>query len=132
MKPQRWCTKVLPVCLRKTTIYRHGGEVLLNKKTVELLTSSHTIHKDNHLIELQSIQQVVELAVLLGFCELDIVLLKTVKGQLALIRRIALDRIGGELLAHRADFLAQGGREEHDLLFMGSGTEDSLDITSHT
>lgn len=36
-----------------------------------------------------------------------------------------------ELAAHRTNLLAQGGREHHDLLVVGSGAEDLLDITAH-
>lgn len=36
-----------------------------------------------------------------------------------------------EFAAHGADFLAQGGAEHHDLLFMRGHAEDLLDIPAH-
>ncbi len=36
-----------------------------------------------------------------------------------------------ELLARYANFLGEGGGEHHDLLLVGSGPEDLLDIAAH-
>jgi len=36
-----------------------------------------------------------------------------------------------ELLAGCSDILREGGREHHDLLVVGSSSEDLLDVSSH-
>ena len=54
--------------------------------------------KETHLVELEAVQQVIELAVLLALGELDKVLLKTVEGQLGLVVDVNLEglRVDGQ------------------------------------
>jgi hypothetical protein len=69
-----------------------------------------------------------------------------VKGQLGLIVDVDLEGLGvsfvlcrQESLAHRlhelftggSDLLGEGGGEHHDLLVVGSSSEDLLDVSSH-
>jgi len=121
---------VQPILLGKTTVNAHGGEILLNQKTIQLLASPRAVHKYDNLIEFQGIQEIIQLAVLLIFGELDVVLLQTVESQFTVID-VDFNGISGKLLAHRPNFLAQGSREHHYLLFVGCRAEDGLNITTH-
>ena len=108
-----------------------GGEVALGKETVELVGTGDLGDEDDNLVELQSIEKVIELAVLLGLGQLDVVQLQTVEGELGVIVDVNLHWVLTELAADRADLLAQGGREHHDLLLVGGHAEDLLDVTTH-
>ena len=50
-----------------------GGEVALGKETVELVGTGDLGDEDDNLVEFQNIKKVVELAVLFGLCQLDVV-----------------------------------------------------------
>ena len=65
-------------------------EIALGEELVELLRTRNGSHEDDNLVEVERIKQVVQLAVLLCLLELDIVLLETVKRQLALVVHINL------------------------------------------
>jgi hypothetical protein len=54
-----------------------------------------------------------------------------VQRQLLLVVDVDLERVLHELLADNADLLVQGGGEHHNLLVLGSGTEDGLDVVAH-
>jgi hypothetical protein len=110
--------------------------------SVELGRTGDRLDKDAHLVELEVVEQVVELAVLLLLLELEVVLLKTVQGQLGLVVDVDLEGLRvrlklwvtyalHELLAGGTDLLGEGGREHHNLLVVGSGTEDLLNVTAH-
>lgn len=120
-----------------TLLLGHGavnantGEVALDQQLVELVGALDRLDKDADLVELERIQEVVQLAVLLVLGDSDKVLLKTVEGQLCLVIDVNLERVLHELLADETDLLVQGGREHHDLLVVGSLTENALDITAH-
>jgi len=120
-----------------TLLLRHGavnantGEVALDQQLVELVGALDRLDKDADLVELEGVQKVVQLAVLLALGDSDKVLLKTVEGQLGLVIDVNLERVLHELLADETDLLVQGGREHHDLLVVGSLTENTLDITAH-
>lgn len=110
---------------------RDGGEIAFAQKLVELGSTKRALDKDDDLVELELIQQLIKLAVLLTLLERDIVLLKTVEGELGVLVDVMLRRVLHELAADGLDFLRKGGREHHDLLLLGSSTEDVLNITSH-
>ena len=55
----------------------HRGEVALLQQLVELDGALHALDEDDHLVELERVEQLVELAVLLVLRELDVVLLQT-------------------------------------------------------
>ena len=57
------------------------------------LLPGHLGHEDDHLVELESIQKVIELAVLLGLLQTDEVLLQAVQGQLRVIVHKDLHRL---------------------------------------
>lgn len=123
--------EVLPLLLAHPGVHSNTGEVALAEQLVELVGTESALDKDNNLIELQAIEKLVELAVLLRFTQLDVVLLETVQRQLGVIVHVDLERVPHELLADRADLLREGGAEHHHL-FIGRGrTEDLLHIGSH-
>ena len=101
------------------------------KQFVQFFASLYTVNKDDNLIEVEGVQQIVEFSVLLLFCEFGVVLLKTVEGQFGFIVDVDFDRVLCEFAADRSDFLAQSGGKHHDLLLVGCGTEDGLDVLSH-
>ncbi len=51
-------------------------EVALSKQLVELRGAKGALHENNHLVELERIQQVVKLAILLSLGESNVVLLE--------------------------------------------------------
>lgn len=80
---------------------------------------------------MKGIKQVNELLDLLLFLDLNVVLLKTVKSELALVVDKDFEGIAQELAANVLDFLRHGSREHHHLFLGRSGLEDCLNITSH-
>lgn len=108
-----------------------GGEVALDQELVELVGAAHGLDENADLVELESIQQIVELAVLALLVQVDVVLLQTVKGELGLVVDVDLERVLHKALAHLADLLAQSGREHHDLLVVRGGLENLLHIAAH-
>jgi len=108
-----------------------GGEVALGKETVELVGTGDLGNEDDNLVELKDVEKVVELAVLLGLGELDVVKLQAVEGELGVIVDVNLHGVLAELAADRADLLAQCGGEHHDLLLVGGHAEDLLNVTTH-
>ena len=70
----------------------NGGEVALVQQLVECGCALNALHEDHHLIELQRIQQVGQLAVLLSLLQLDKVLLQTVQSQARLV--VDIDLLG--------------------------------------
>ena len=106
-------------------------EVALGEELVEVGAALHGFDEDDHLVEHQRVEQVVELAVLLRLAELDVVLHETVKGELGLVVHVNLHGIVHELLAHGANLLGQGGGEHHHLLVVGGHLEDLLHVRAH-
>ena len=93
----------IPFFLTDTGVHGDGGEVTFAEKLVKLSCTERTLDEDNDLVELEGVEEVVELAVLLGFVELDAVLLKTVEGEFGIVVDIAFERISHEFLADRPD-----------------------------
>ena len=86
----------------------HRGEVALLQQLVELDGALHALDEDDHLVELERVEQLVELAVLLVLGELDVVLLQAVQRQLRVVdvdlhRVLRWQRRGGVAV----------GREQH-------------------
>ena len=52
--------------LLQASVDADGREVAVLEQLVELLGAGHLGHEDHHLVELERVQQVVELAVLLA------------------------------------------------------------------
>lgn len=49
-------------------------KIALNKKFVQFCCSTDTFYKNDHLVEIQGIKEVIQLAVLLKLTQLDIML----------------------------------------------------------
>merc|ERR1711865_1091858 len=117
--------------LLETRVDGEGWEAALHEQLVKCSGTLDRLHKNDDLVELQGIEQVVQLAVLLLFCELDVVLEETVQCQLGLLVHRDLVRILHELLAELPSLLRHRGAEHHHLLLLGCLHEDLLDILSH-
>mmetsp|Transcript_5810 Transcript_5810/g.12664 ORF Transcript_5810/g.12664 Transcript_5810/m.12664 type:complete len:340 (+) Transcript_5810:682-1701(+) len=109
---------------------RDRREVALLKQLVELDGALNRLYEDNHLVELERIEQLVELAVLLVLGQLDVVLLEAVQGELGIVH-VDLHRVLHELLADDAHLWAKSGREHHHLLLMRGRLEDLLHVLAH-
>lgn len=71
--------------LSKTTVDADGREVAFAQKLVQFVSARNGFDKDDDLVEFERVEQVVEFAVLGRFFEADVVLLKTVQGQLGFV-----------------------------------------------
>mmetsp|Transcript_21625 Transcript_21625/g.37103 ORF Transcript_21625/g.37103 Transcript_21625/m.37103 type:complete len:220 (-) Transcript_21625:1322-1981(-) len=71
-----------------------AGEVALCQQPVQFVGARHLRDEDHHLVEFQRVEQVVELAVLLGLAQLDVVLLQPVQGELGVVVHVDLHRLG--------------------------------------
>ena len=131
LNQQAKTVEYIPLFLTDSRVDSSAGEVALAKELVELRAAKSRTDEDDDLVELQAVEKVVELAVLLLLVKLHVVLLETVKCQLLLVIDVDLERVLHELLADNADVLVEGGREHHNLLVLGSSTEDGLDIIAH-
>ena len=76
---------------RQTLLLAHApvngdrGEVLLDQELRQGHAPLDRLDEDDHLVELQDVEQVEQLPVLLRILELDVVLPQSVKGQLGLV-----------------------------------------------
>merc|ERR1719237_716083 len=120
-----------PLLLVHAAVDGDGREVLLDQQLRKGHAPLHAFHEDNHLVELEGVEELEELPVLLRVLELDVVLLQPVQRQLGLVVHVHLHRILHELLADGADVLAEGGAEHHDLLLVRRRTEDLLHVAPH-
>lgn len=108
-----------------------GREVAFTQKLVELGRTLSALDENDDLVELQVVEEIVELAVLLALLQLEVVLLEAVKSELGILVDVVLGGVLHELLADGLDLVGQSGREHHDLLLLGSGTENLLDVATH-
>ena len=109
----------------------NAGEVALAQQLVQLVGTYGALDEDDHLVELEAVQQLVKLPVLLRLAELDVVLLQSVQGELRVIVDVHLQRVPHELLANRSDLLRERRAEHHHLLVGRGRPEDLLDVTAH-
>lgn len=121
----------LPLFLAHTRVDSDTGEVALAQKLIKLGGTESALDKDDDLVELELVEQVVELAVLLALTDLEVVLLETVKSELGLVVNVDLERVLHELLADGPGLLCKGGGKHHDLLLSRGRAEDLLDIATH-
>ncbi len=120
-----------PFLLAHARVDSNRREVALAQQLVQLGSTDSALDKDDDLVELEVVQKVVELPVLLILIKLDVVLLKTVQGELGVLVDIVLRGVLHELAADGLDLFRQGGGKHHDLLLGRSSTEDVLDISAH-
>lgn len=137
-----WCDQIppfqekpwhihVPFLLANARVDCDAREVALAEQLVQLIRTESALDKDNHLVELQAIEQVIQLAVLFILVQFDVVLLETMERELGVVIHIHLQRVAHELLADGPDFLGQRGAEHHHLLIRRSRPEDFLHITTH-
>ena len=108
-----------------------GWEVALGEELVEVGAPLDRLGEDDHLVEHERVEEVVELAVLLSLGELDVVLDEAVEGELGLVVDVNLHRVVHKLFAHGANLFGQRGGEHHDLLVVRGHLEDLLDVGAH-
>jgi hypothetical protein len=107
------------------------GEVILAQDFIEVDSAVNALHEDDDLVELESVEEVSQLTNLLVLFQLDVILLETVKGELALVVNEDLKLVAHELPTYVLYFRSHGSGEHHDLFLSRSGLEDLLHITSH-
>ena len=79
----------------------HRGEVALLQQLVKLDGTLDGLDEDHDLVELKCVQKFVEFAIFLVLCQLYVVLLQPVQGELAIID-VDLHRVLHELFADNA------------------------------
>mmetsp|Transcript_84567 Transcript_84567/g.141017 ORF Transcript_84567/g.141017 Transcript_84567/m.141017 type:complete len:338 (+) Transcript_84567:450-1463(+) len=119
------------VLLRHPRMNASGGELALAQEVGEGRGPGHRLHKDDHLVELEGIQKVVQLSVLSGIRSLDIVLLQSVEGELGVRVHVDLNWVLHELLGRLTDVLRHGCGIHHHLLILRCLQVDLLHITTH-
>ena len=112
-------------------MYCDTREVTLAQELVQFIRTECALDENDHLVELKTVQEFVQLAVLFSFTELNVVLLKTVQREFGVIIHIDFKRVPHELLANGPDLLRERCAKHHDLLIGGGGAEDLLDVTAH-
>ena len=85
------------------------GEVVLPEDGIEHLCALYTLHENYHLIELQRVEEVDQLLDLLLLLNLQVVLLKTVEGQLGLVINEDLELVAHELATDVLHISGHGG-----------------------
>ncbi len=66
--------RYIPLLLWHSWMDTDGRKVALHQQFIQLCSTAHTLHKDDNLIEVERIQQVIELPILLHLTQLDVVL----------------------------------------------------------
>lgn len=82
-----------PLVLLHPAVDARRGEVALAQEAVELLGSRDRADKDDDLVEVERVEQVVELAVLLALAEHHVVLHEAVQRELGLVVDVDLHRL---------------------------------------
>jgi hypothetical protein len=95
--------------LFQVTMNGDRGEVVLPEDGIEHLCALYTLHENYHLIELQRVEEVDQLLDLLLLLNLQVVLLKTVKGQLGLVINEDLELVAHELATDVLHISGHGG-----------------------
>lgn len=121
----------IPLLLAHARVHRNAGKVALAQELVELGGTQSRLDKDDDLVELEIVQELIELPVLLALGQFNVVLLETVQSQLCLVVDIDLQGILHELLADGSSFLGQRSREHHDLLLGRGCAENFLYVATH-
>lgn len=125
------CEGYLPFLLGDATVDSNAGEVALRQQSIQLGCSLGALDKNDDLVELQLIEEVVQLPVLLPLLKLYVVLLETVEGELGLVVHVNLEGRLHKLFADGSNFLGESGGKHHDLLLLRSSTEDLLHVATH-
>ena len=110
---------------------RHRWKARLDQQSVQGVGSRCRLDKNDDLIELESVKQVYQLAILLVLLKLAEVLLQTVQCQACLVVDRDLKWLFHELLASVADLFVQCGRKHLYLLLVWCHLENVLDVSAH-
>ena len=108
---------------------REGG---FAEHGVQFVSAVGGVNEDDHLVELDIVEDLDKLAVLLVLGERGVVLLESVKDELVLLADERDDE--GILHEHGArlrGFLGEGGGKHHDLLFLRGLEEERLHLVAH-
>jgi len=73
--------------LRHAAVDGDGRKVALGEELVEVRAALHGLDEDDHLVEHERVEEIVELAVLLRLGQLDVVLDEAVEGEVSRRRR---------------------------------------------
>lgn len=112
-------------------MHRNTWEIAVDKDVVQLGAADGAPHEDDDLVERESIEEVVELSILLRFAKLDIVLIQPMQCQFGLVVNEQFRRILHELSADGSYLLRKSSAEHHDLLLRWRGAEYFLHVTAH-
>ena len=108
-----------------------GGDGVLVEHLVEFDGVVHLAHEDDDLVELQLIDQIHKLTDLVALVKADVVLAKTVQGELALVLDEDLGWVAHKLAASELDLVRERRCEHHHLLAVRRLLKDLLDVTAH-
>ncbi len=95
----------IPLFLTDARVHGNAREVAFAQELVQFGGPQRALDEDDDLVEFEVVQEFVQLAVLLAFAELDVVLLQAVQRELRLVIDVDLQRILHELLANKSDLL---------------------------
>ena len=84
-------------------MYGLGGDSVLVENLVELDSIVDVADEDDHLVELELVNQIHQLGDLISLFKADVVLAETVKCELTLILNEDLRRVAHELAAGKLD-----------------------------
>ena len=108
-----------------------GGDRVLVQDLGEFRRVGNRLHENDHLVEVEGVDQVNQLLDLLVGLQLDVVLLQAVQGQLRLVFDEHLRGVAHKFAAGIFDVVRQGRRVHHHLLVVGRLFEDLLNVASH-
>lgn len=106
-------------------------ETLLVDDLIQLLCVVLRLGEDDHLVKVEVVQQLDELSNLLGFFQLDEVLLEAMKSQLLLLVNEELLWVLHVHPTYVLGPLGEGGREHHHLPVLAALHKDLLNLGSH-
>jgi hypothetical protein len=117
--------------LSEVTVHSLRRKSLFVEDFSQLNSVRNSLHKDDNLIEVKSIDEVSQLSILLVLIKLHVVLLKSMESEFRLVLNKHFSGVTHELFASGFDVSRKGGSEHHNLLVVRSLLKDVLDVTSH-
>ena len=123
--------RYLPFFESHLGVDRLGGDSVLIEDLVELYGIVDVADKNDHLVELELVNQVHQLGDLVALFKADVVLAETVKRELALVLDKDLGWVAHELAAGQLNLSRESGCEHHHLLSMGCFLENLLNVAAH-
>lgn len=120
-----------PLMLLHGSMTSDGRDGLFIQVLAEEVGSFSLPHEDDHLVELELVNQFQQSLDLLVLRYLQVVLSQTMQSQLGLVVNKDFLLLLHELDADLSDGLGHSGTEHHDLLVSGGFLEDVLDVSPH-